>query len=197
MRVAEGFGGALLANPGNDVPGPVNTRTQACSAESSNLLTKGTLEPEGGSEQWTNREVAGGHRALGGIPGRKSCCPASKYFQPHRPGPRLPVRPVDREARVRFPHGHGLEPNAVAVNVRLQFLAEIAGDVLSRWVQLVKRGEVVQKAVVQALDDRLYRPAEVDEIHQQADRVQFLSFHRHPHLVVVAVDVFAFALVMT
>ena len=55
---------------------------------------------------------------------------------------------------------------------RRHFIVKVLRHILGRWIDHGERLEIVDKLVVQPVDDFAHHPLQLDEIHQQADAVQ-------------------------
>src|SRR5258706_11137054 len=105
-------------------------------------------------------------------------------------------RPIGGGRDVGFPDFHFADPRTWGFESAGDLIVKVPGHVFRRRVDGVKRGEIVQELVVQAADDGADQLLDVAEIPQQADGIQFFSLHRHLALVVVAVHIFALALII-
>ena len=92
--------------------------------------------------------------------------------------------------------GDGPHPKALLLDLGLERVGKIFGDVFGRGVHLVEGRKVVQELMVQAVGKGFDRGAHVDEVDQQAGRVERGALDGDPEPVVMAVDVLTFSLVV-
>src|SRR5258708_25090273 len=82
---------------------------------------------------------------------------------------RLPGgRPVGGGSDVGLPDFHFADARAGGGEAAGDLVVKIAGHILGRRVDVVERGEIVQKLMIQAADDGAYQLFDVGEIDQQA-----------------------------
>jgi len=82
------------------------------------------------------------------------------------------------------------------VHLRGCFLVEVAGEVFGRWVEGGERFEIVDHLVVQILDCGAEDLLEELEVQEEAGFVESFTDEGYEHTVVMAVRVFALALVV-
>src|ERR1017187_7755017 len=78
-------------------------------------------------------------------------------------------------------------------NPRANFPVKIAGNVFRGWIGLAKWFKVIEELMIKPAGQFLHQSLYILEIAQQSNFVQRFTRDGEPNLIVVAVEVFAFA----
>ena len=79
----------------------------------------------------------------------------------------------------------------------MHLIEEVLSDVFCRWIDFGKRGKIVDEAVIEIVDHLVHKALNMDEIDQQSVGIQFFSLYGNPYPVIMAMNVFALAVVIT
>ena len=102
---------------------------------------------------------------------------------------------VGCNARRRFKAADFVDLHAVVTDPFRHSLQHVLCEVLRRWLQFVKRRQLVDVSMIEIGDDLIRRRFQFHEINQQAHVIQLTSTRVNLDLVIVAMQILTLALV--